>query len=536
MIERLFQSQPGIGRYSARSGSTTGRGETGVLQVQHGHYAPDGAMRVLVLIAQFHLLFFSCAVWGFDLTAGFKAEDLIYPASLFILLICVWSLWSWNLFNRSLFDPYSLFLISVAAFNGGQAFLEVFHLNETGILGGAFAPETILKSLLLVAMGISGLHLGALLSAGMIKRQRSSAWRVASIPTQCLRWVAWPMLLIAIPFRLLALRDAVGVVLSSGYSGLYQQSATTGISAGGNLLSAFLLPGAFFLLAGSRKWLPGIIVAAVVIVVNTLVDLFLGGRSAAVLPLIAFAWLWHRHIRRLPAGLLVAAAAAMLVVVFPIVFAIRDTSGPERLSIADLKDAFLSVDNPAITTLEEMGGSMATVAHTVELVPSARPYDCGAHYLYAASTLFPNLFWDVHPAVARGLLSSWLVWEVDPFFAQAGGSYDFSCIAEAYLNFGWIGVPAVMLVFGLLYSRFVLWAQRSGDPLRLAMVATYAVFVLKYARAEVSWIVRPLVWYALLPYALVLLIARLRPYVLEQAEQSGKLNNGEPAADFAEQT
>ena len=226
----------------------------------------------------------------------------------------------------------------------------------------------------------------------------------------------------------------------------------------------------------------------------------------------------------------------MLVVVFPIVYAVRNASGPERLSISNLQDAFLSIDNPGIATLDEMGGSMATVAHTVELVPSARPYDCGIDYLYAASTLFPNLFWNLHPAVARGLLSSWLVWEVDPFFAEAGGSYDFSCIAEAYLNFGWIGVPAVMLVLGLLYSKFVLWAQRSRDPLKLAMVATYGVFVLKYARTEASWIVRPLVWYALVPYALVLLVARLRPLRARAAEQPSVLNNREPAADFPEQT
>ena len=55
-----------------------------------------------------------------------------------------------------------------------------------------------------------------------------------------------------------------------------------------------------------------------------------------------------------------------------------------------------------------------------------------------------------------------------------------------------------------------------GTAIASGLVATYAVFVLKYARTEASWIVRPLVWYALLPYAVVLLVARLRPYVLEQ--------------------
>ena len=115
-------------------------------------------MRVFVLIAHL-LLIFSCAVWGLDLTAGFKEEDLIYPASLFILLICVWSLWSWNLFNRSLFDPYSLFLISVAVFNAGQGFLEVFHLLTKGAFSWRLPSETI-SSRCCWSPWASGLHPG----------------------------------------------------------------------------------------------------------------------------------------------------------------------------------------------------------------------------------------------------------------------------------------------------------------------------------------------------------------------------------------
>ena len=41
---------------------------------------------------------------------------------------------------------------------------------------------------------------------------------------------------------------------------------------------------------------------------------------------------------------------------------------------------FTSPENPLIQSITEMGGSMLTVAYTIELVPLARPFQWGADY------------------------------------------------------------------------------------------------------------------------------------------------------------
>jgi oligosaccharide repeat unit polymerase len=232
-------------------------------------------------------------------------------------------------------------------------------------------------------------------------------------------------------------------------------------------------------------------------------------RGHAVTPLIASFWIYDRRVRRLPRAPLVALGLLALFVVFPLIRSTRNTSGSEKYSSSFYLESYFAVDNPATSIVGEMGSSLATVAHTIELVPAKRPYDMGIGYLYEILTVFPNIFGDLHPTVARGIPSQWLTWEVNPYIAARGGGLGYSFIAEAYLNFGWIGAPLVVFFFGLGFASLQLWADRSGGPLEAAMVACCISFVPFFARAEASFIVRPLVWYTLIPY----LLARLIPII-----------------------
>ena len=151
-------------------------------------------------------------------------------------------------------------------------------------------------------------------------------------------------------------------------------------------------------------------------------------------------------------------------------------------------------------------GSVSTVAYTVELVPRYRPYDDGVGYAYALLTVVPSLFWDRHPSVARGVPSAWLIETIDPYTAAQGGSIGYSFVADAFLNFGALGVPLFSLLLGWGMVRFWRWAD--GRVGRLAVVATFVPHLLFSARAEIDVLPRPLVWYGFVPYALYLLIRR----------------------------
>jgi oligosaccharide repeat unit polymerase len=206
---------------------------------------------------------------------------------------------------------------------------------------------------------------------------------------------------------------------------------------------------------------------------------------------------------------LILSSVGLIGLVFPFIKATRNLTAGAKLDPRVLVETFTSVENPLIAIVSEMGSTLRTVAHTIELVPAARSFDLGLSYVYAALTVFPNLFWDIHPTVARGLAAHWLVETVSPTLASVGGGYGFSFIAEAYLNFGWIGAAIILLLIGALLAAVILRAQRTTDPAALALVAAVGAFFLVFARGESGSIVRELVWYALGPYIAVRVLSRL---------------------------
>lgn len=66
----------------------------------------------------------------------------------------------------------------------------------------------------------------------------------------------------------------------------------------------------------------------------------------------------------------------------------------------------------------------------------------------------------------------------------------------------------MILLLGFLLARLVGWAEGSGNMGRFAAVAAFTSFFLMYPRGEFVSIVRPLVWFSLMPYFIVALSKR----------------------------
>ena len=428
-----------------------------------------------------------------------------YVLSAGLTLLLVWSLVSWRLTGLPLFDPYCLFLISAFLFNAGHALLEVIDSNEAGLMNGIFSDAINGETLVLSFAGLAALHFGALLTVcvGWRRRFASLQWPSSRRETW-VRRIGWIQLLVAGPASALWLWQALRVVAATGYASLYDRDLASGIAATPFLLSGFLVPGALFLTVSGRHHKLDRRVSATVIVLFAALQFYLGYRSTAAMPLIAWMWLSHRVVKPLRWPVLASWATVLVVVVFPMVRETRNMSQDERSTSSYLNN-FLGVDNPAISSVHEMGSTMATTAHTLTLVPGSRPFDKGEGYAYALLTLFPNLFWDIHPTIVRGTANEWLVQSINPWLAARGGAYGYSCIAEAYLNFGKPGVPLMMCLYGVLFVSLLLWAEKSGDPAKLAFAATVLAFVLRFPRDELTGVIRPVVWYALLPYLSIVL-------------------------------
>jgi oligosaccharide repeat unit polymerase len=442
-----------------------------------------------------------------------------YTLSVAIALLLAWCIGSWKLAGRPIFDPYCIFLIAAFLFNAGHALLEVIDSNELGIMNGIFSDAVVKQTLLLSFNGLAALHFGALLTVAVsASRIGHLRWTVNDGELWARR-LGWALLLVSVPAAAIWLTQTISVVAASGYASLYDRDFQAGIAATPFLLSGFLVPGAFLLTASGRTHRFDRRLAAGVILVFVVLQFYIGYRSTAAMPLIAWMWLQHKLIKPVRWSAIMAWAAVLVFLVFPLVRETRNMAADER-STESYWSTFTSVDNPAISSIAEMGSTMGTTAHTITLVPSSRPYDEGAGYAYGLLTIFPNLFWDIHPTIERGTANDWLVRAINPWLAARGGAYGYSCIAEAYLNFGQPGVPIIMCLYGILLVGLVLWAEKSGDISKIVLVATILAFSLRFPRDEIGGIVRAVVWYGVLPY----IAMRLLPQVALGAIKTGRLS------------
>jgi oligosaccharide repeat unit polymerase len=442
-------------------------------------------------------------------TFGLSYEEAVYPLCVGMVIVILWILCTLKYISRDLFNFYSLFVLSAVLFNGGQALLEVLHLNERGILNGRFSSETIAQTLYLVVLSLMSFHIGGILGVrmkGHVSGDTNKRKYPPATTSQALRMVGYVLLIIAVVPALKMTIDALKVVVSGGYFALYQREIRAGMASGyGGVvraLSHFYSTGLLFLLAGSndRPTVRRLASLAVFVHVSTL--MFQGIRGYGTMLLIAGLWVRHRVVRPASLRKIFIGGSILLFVIFPTVKLIRNVAGESRLNLQFIADAFFSIENPTVVILQEMGGSMGTIAHTLQLIPSERPFALGSTYAYAATTIIPNLFWDLHPAIKYGNLAHWLTMTVDPEFFSIGGGLGYSFIAEAYANFGWLGTPLVMGLIGFIIARITAWSAGREDYGRIAVVAGGMAIVLFWPRADVTIFTRWLAYYVFPAYFL----------------------------------
>jgi len=456
-------------------------------------------MKSKYLIIHFSILnFVICLPFLVLFELGLPIPTLIYLECLLLFLLFIWCIFSWKKLTGRFFEPYIIFITAAYLFNGGQTFLELFHLNKYGMLSIYRFPDyTLLKTIYLVILSLACLHFGAILSYSYKKAPKQSI--NLSIIEAALRRIGWILLGISFMPTLITLKEELHIVFEKGYFGLFERDPEVGIFAWKQILSNFLIVGSIFLLAGSKQRLFSRMFSLFCILSYCILMFFMGWRSKAVLPIVGYLWTWHKLIKPLPTFLCIAASFVVTFILSPVIKAIRNIAGYEHFSLNLLIHLLLDMENPIVLAIYEYGITMRNIAFTLELVPSTRPFDWGLNYVYAVLTIVPNLFWEIHPSQLHHL-GSWLTSTVAPLYYAQGGGYGFSFIAEAYLNFGWWGTPILMIIIGYFWAKFSLWSQEAQSPDKIALAASFLSFYLFFVRAESMSIIRPFVWFCLGPY------------------------------------
>lgn len=428
-----------------------------------------------------------------------------------VLLSFVWVVWTASMILGRASPIYLAFAVAAFLFNGGRAFAFAATSEDLPPFAPGLEVTDESEALFAALVMLHAIHLGVL-----VYRAKPTLLRTARTIGQAdndgiTRFVGAAMMALSAVPAAVVLWKSGAVVIESGYMGLYQGEAATSYNALIDRVAGFFIPGCIFVLAAARPRSFAQRAAMAAIVVHSGALFFLGFRGWAILPLVSAAIVWNYRFRRIRQGWVVGIAALLLLVVFPLVPLVRETTGADRYSVENLRGAYNTLENPAKAMFLSMGATSRTVAFTQKLVPNHEAWRLGGTYIDALARVLPNVFGGLHPAAAEGSLGQWITWRAFPEIAARGGGIGFSFIAEAYLNFGWWGLLPVGFLIGYLLGWMGYVAQLGALP--LGFVGSFLGSFLFFVRSDSAIWVRALFWYALAPVAVVLLVrAYLKAY------------------------
>ena len=146
---------------------------------------------------------------------------------------------------------------------------------------------------------------------------------------------------------------------------------------------------------------------------------------------------------------------------------------------------------------DELGFTLDTVIRSMTLVPERQPYFDGMTYVHAAARAVPAL--GREEGLGSFVSSSWITRETAPEVYARHGGLGFSIVAEAYINFGTLGVPLLLFLLGLLHGRTERWICGPAVPVWLAMAwMVLEVRLLYHVRNTTVSYVRGSIWMLLL--------------------------------------
>ncbi len=438
---------------------------------------------------------------------------LIVAYSLFLLVLpekatshdlFVWSVIGWGQFlltiyswvksGNRLISPYVVFMVCCYLFNFGRAFLYPFGYDFSFSLLYHIKIYSIFKAQVYTLLMFAAFHFGAL-----IYSSKKHFWNLSSnYNKKKIIYIGWVLFVISVGPYFVDMIQNVILSMTYGYGAIYDQGPKSLFMKCMNFMGEYFVPSCICLYVGYKgcRYKQRIIECILLVVV--LCIFLIGGRTGGVIILgliiILRNYLYKRIAKK--GMLLIAVGAVGLLAVLAIIRGTRSSSD-RTLESYEMKG---SSSDMAVAALSEMGGSMSCLIKTQDFVPSTEDYRYGTTYLYAITSVIPNLGqWDVHPAKEGANMSEWLT---DKMRLNYGTG--FSITAEAYINFGYFS-----WMFMLLFGYLLAWCFRyieigikcnNGPVIILSLIMFY--FAMTLPRNNFINIVRPFVFYALPIYYL----------------------------------
>ena len=400
-------------------------------------------------------------------------------------------------------------------FEGGDAFLSWEVVDTQGILRGMPVVMLAFSSFLLGALLLPTQILALASAAG------STAGRAADITPRlrALRTVGFAMY--AVSALLIAASSLAGGTLSfaveGGYAAYHDAKRSGAIPQVVGVFVAHLLPWSLLILTATsadRRSRRQVVLLAVPFIVVMLGVGDRGGPIATMSVVASGLYLMGARIG-LWRSLAIVALIAFLI---PTILNLRQVPISE-VSVSTFANAATNQvqaantfgDDPVSGFLSSMSSVYQTLMGTVVAVPDTEGYHLGRDYLASLTVAVPFrsiIFPFLGAEIERLPPSQWILPLLHPG-KNAGLGY--LQLAEAYLQFGALGVVGLYLIFGWGLTR--LWrsmTSKAPDPRALAFALIVVMEMLLWVRNSSSFGVRAVAWGWIIVYVIPALLTRKR--------------------------
>ena len=226
-----------------------------------------------------------------------------------------------------------------------------------------------------------------------------------------------------------------------------------------------------------------------------------GGRATPIILLISSIWIIKDKLNRKQI-ILSFISLIMVLNISTIIRSIRDIPDKNLNNIINviIEEKETKNSNTIIKIASEMGGSMSPLIETMNLIPNQYDYKYGKSYLASIVAVVPSALIGGQSMTNEANLAEWLMGALKLDYGPG-----YSLVAEAYYNYGWIGLPFI-IILGIFYSKMLNYRLTNIEiinNLNRGIIAIFMYISIAGTRDSVYLLIRNSFYLILIPKILI---------------------------------
>lgn len=451
----------------------------------------------------FYIWFLYTIIYCLLLLLDINQPSRYFSISVYIQLI--YTFVTWHKVAKCWFDSYMVFTLALYIFTLGHAFLDLFGaVTERFDLIRSWGINEVqyLKAEYISLVFILWFHFGAI--SGYRNKLNYGTVNCGKYDVNALKKVGLYGTVLFLPFYIYNTIEKVRIIALYGYMGLYDEVNSTfgGVSACIRIISDMYVPSIICLLVYSEISKKNRIFIYLFSFITVCVPpFFIGARTNSVI-MCGIIFLIYNLYNKISKKQVLLGVLLLYLFSFSLILLRNARQMQDAVEIADAVEQIQGTEDSNLLSsmVSEMGWSIYPIVKTIEIKKSPNEHFLyGTTILWGMTSIFPNLFWDIHPAKKNANMSSWITNKLNFNFGIG-----YSLVAEAYINFGIFGF-IFMYYLSMLFMKLFKYssANNKTDTILLVCSLIFLWFVIRIVRNNFLDTFRYLIFYVL-PFYLIL--------------------------------